>query len=146
VAHRRRSFKEWSNSPGVAGAFLAVTAVVCAVAAVVNHHNAVALRDHGLRTRGLVVDVHDGKNSYVVVEFVTTAGEQVGNYYWRPHPRSGDTPELLYDPDDPTGNVADVRMGPDFFSFWAAALGGLLAAVTSWLTFTRRIDWMRWTR
>lgn len=66
---------------------------------------------------------------------------EVGNYRWDPKPKVGDQPALLYDPGDPSGNVADVRRGPDFFSVWALIVGGLLAAGLVWPTWTGRLGW-----
>jgi hypothetical protein len=60
-----------------------------------------------------------------------------------PHPNVGDRPAILYEPSDPAGNVADVRMGPGFFTVWALALGGLVAAALIWPTWTGRLDWDR---
>lgn len=113
-------FAAFANSPKVAAWFLALVAVVCGVGAFVAYDKASSLRDHGQRVAGVVVEVHDrSRDDYVVVRFVDGDGRavtaEVGNYRWDPKPRAGDQPELLYDPVDPSGNVADVRMGPDFF-------------------------------
>ncbi len=67
----------------------------------------------------------------------------MGNYLWDPSPRAGDDADLLYDRDDPAGNVADVRMGPDFFSVWALLAGGLLAGALVWPTWSGRLGWNR---
>jgi hypothetical protein len=138
------------NSPLVSGSLLGVVAVAAAVGAVACWTDAVALRDHGIRAEALVLQVHGGKNSYVVLEFATRDGRdvtaEVGNYSWRPTPRSGDTATILYDPADPTGNVADVRTGPDFLAAWLLGAGAVIAAVVSVLTFQGRIDWDRFSR
>ena len=139
-------FAAFTNSPKVVAWALALAAVACGVGALVAHDAASSLRDHGQRVVGAVVDVHDGgRDSYVVARFVDGRGRtvtaDVGNYRWDPKPRVGDRAELLYDPDDPSGNVADMRMGPDFFSVWALALGGLLAAGLVWPTWKGRLDW-----
>jgi hypothetical protein len=116
------------------------------VGAFVAYDAATSLRDRGQRVVGAVVEVHDGgRDSYVVVRFVDGNGRpvtaEVGNYRWDPKPKVGDQPEVLYDPGNPSGNVADVRMGPDFFSVWALIVGGLLAAGLVWPTWTGRLDW-----
>ena len=49
------------------------------------------------------------------------------------------------DPDDPTGNVADVRMGPDFFTVGSGG-GSLVAGGLVWPTWTGRLDWDRLRR
>lgn len=139
-------FAAFANSPKVAAWFLALVAVVCGVGAFVAYDKASFLRDHGQRVAGVVVEVHDrSRDDYVVVRFVDGDGRavtaEVGNYRWDPKPRAGDQPELLYDPVDPSGNVADVRMGPDFFSVWALAIDGLLALGLVWPTWTGRLDW-----
>jgi uncharacterized protein DUF3592 len=139
-------FAAFANSPKVAAWFLALVAVACGVGALVAYDAASSLRDHGQRVVGAVVEVHDGgRANYVMVRFVDGDGRavtaEVGNYLWDPKPRIGDQPELLYDPEDPSGNVADVRTGPDFFSVWALILGGLLAAGLVWPTWTGRLDW-----
>jgi hypothetical protein len=126
-------FAAFANSPKVAAWFLTLVAVACGAGACVAYDAASSLRDHGQRAVGAVVEVRDGsRDSYVVVHFVDGQGRdvtaEVGNYRWDPKPKVGDQPELLYDPDDPSGNVADVRTGPDFFTVWALVLGGLLAA------------------
>lgn len=145
---RRRSFKEWVNSPRVSGWISVTVAAGCLVVAVGSYEDATALRDHGIRTRATVIEVNGGKSPSVIVRFTTTAGQhvtaEVENYKFQPKPRLGDEPHVIYDPDDPDGNVSDVRMGPDFFTPWATGIGAVVAAIVAWATFTRRIDWSRW--
>lgn len=109
---------------------------------------ATALRDHGVRTQGEVTEIHDaGRDDYVVVRFHDVQGEEVvadvGNYRWDPEPRIGDKPEVIYDPANPDGNVADARLGPDFSAPIFLGIGAALAAVLVWPTFTGRLDWNR---
>jgi hypothetical protein len=150
VDSRPNRFAVFANSPKVAAGLLALTALVCGLIVVVLHGEATALRDHGVRAVGQVLEVHEGRDSYVVVRFQDAGGEvvvtDVANYRWDPAPEVGDRPELLYDPDDPAGNVADARMGPDFFTVWAVAIGGLIAAALVWPTWTGRLDWNKFRR
>jgi hypothetical protein len=147
---RRRTFEEWVNSPKVTGWFLVVVSGVCLVFAVVTYQDAVALRDRGLVAEAQVIEVHDGRDSSVVLRFQTADGHavtaDVGNYYWRPKPRVGDRQTVLYDPDQPEDNVADTRLGPDFSATWFLSVGGGIAATLTWPTITGRIDWMRFRR
>ena len=139
-------FAAFVNGPKVAAAFLILVTLGCAVGTVIAVHAATALRDHGQRVMGEVVEVHhERRDSHVVVTFPDAQGVQVradvGNYRWDPTPRVGDRPQLVYDPENPSGNVADVRMGPDFFSAWALGMGGVLAAALVLPTWTGRLDW-----
>lgn len=139
-------FAAFMNSPRVAAWFLLVLAVGCGGGAIVANVNATALRDHGRVTTGEVVEVHDERrDNYVVVRFQDARGREVsaevGNYRWDPKPQVGDRPEIVYDPDNPSGNVADTRTGPDFFSVWAFVVGGLMAAALVVPTWTGRLDW-----
>jgi hypothetical protein len=109
---------------------------------------ATTLEDRGQRAVAEVIDVHDSRrNQYVVVRFRDGAGREVlaevENYSWDPQPQVGDRPEVLYDPAGPEGNVADVRMGPDFFTVWACALGSRVAVALVRPTWTGRLDWAR---
>lgn len=134
------------NSPKVTAWFLVVVALGCALGAVVAYGAATTLRDHGVRVQGEVVEVHtERRDDYVVVRFQDSHGEEVraevGNYIWSPTPQVGDRPQLVYDPEDPSGNVADVRAGPDFFSVWALVIGAGVAAALVAPTWTGRLDW-----
>lgn len=134
------------NSPRIAAVFLTTVALVCVIGAVVAHDAATTLQDHGKRVTGEVLEVRSaGRSHAVVVRFNDAYGNaitaEVGNYVWDPAPRVGDHPTLLYDPKSPSGNVADVRAGPDFFSVWAFAVGGLVAAALAWPTWMGRLDW-----
>lgn len=134
------------NSRRVASALLGMAAVGCIAGIAWTHDAATALRDHGVRVVGEVVEVHtQGRDDFVVVRFSDARGHEVsaevGNYRWQPTPRVGDRPELIYDPDNPAGNVADARLGPDFFSVWAFALGALASASLVVPTWTGRLDW-----
>ena len=144
-SRKRNPVGAFMNRPKVAGVFLVLVALACAVGTVVAYGNAVALRDHGVRTVGEVVEVQDGRSNYVVVRFRDTEGAEVsaevGNYRWDPKPRVGDRAELVFDPHNPAGNVADARTGPDFFSVWALGLGALLAVALAVPTWTGRLDW-----
>lgn len=121
-------------------------AVVFAFFALVSYWDASDLRDHGVRTRATVTEVHGGKGSYVVVSFTTTTGQEVtaeaDNYSWHPRPRVGDVQDIIYDPEDPQ-LVADVRTGPDFATVWFAAVMAVGSAGLAWPTFTGRINWAR---
>jgi len=146
----RQWFIVWSNSRRVVLCFLAFCALVCVGGVGVSYSDAVALRDHGIRTPAVVTAVHGGRSSYVTVRFTTRAGTtvtaDVGNYDWQPDPQVGDEPTVVYDPDDPPGNVADVRMGPDFLNPWLLAAGAVAAAGAFFGTWTGRIDWARAAR
>lgn len=142
------AFATFMNSSKVASCLLVAAAVGCLFGCVVAYQHALALRDHGARAIGSIIAVEDSRrDSYVVVRFTTTGGSEVtaevGNFLWDPSPQVGDEADLLYDRDDPTGNVADVRMGPDFFSAWALLAGGLLAGALVWPTWSGRLDWNR---
>jgi hypothetical protein len=130
--------------------FLAFWVLFCVGCVAVSYSEAVALRDHGIRTPAVVTAVQDGRDSYVTVRFMTRAGTtvtaDVGHYEWQPEPRVGDGPTVVYDPDDPAGNVADVRMGPDFLSPWLFAAGAVAAAGAFLGTWTDLIDWGRAAR
>lgn len=145
-AKRPNRFLTFVNSAKVVAGLLVLTTLGCAAGTVVAYQHAAGLRDHGVRTIGEVVEVHDsGKDNHVVVLFRDNQGAEVsadvGNYLWDPTPRVGDHPELIFDPEDPKGNVADVRMGPDFFSVWALVLGAAIAGVLIVPTWTGRLDW-----
>lgn len=136
------------NSRRVASALLVVVAIGCLFGLAIAYESAASLRDHGIRASGEVVEVHtERRDNFVVVRFSDVRGREisaeVGNYRWEPRPRVGDTAELIYDPDNPSGNVADARMGPDFFSVWAFAVGALAAALLVVPTWTGRLDWNR---
>lgn len=129
---------------------MVIACVGCAAGTWVSYAHATALRDHGVRTQATVLKVHDGKSSYVLLEFEAEDGRrvtaEVGNYYWDPHPRVGDRPVIVYDPDDPEFNVADVRTGPDFFTVWFLAGCTVVAGALIAPTFSGRIDWDAWAR
>jgi hypothetical protein len=112
---------------------------------------ATSLRDSGVRTVGEVIEVQDsGRNTYVVIRFRDVDGDdieaEVGNFRFDPAPRVGDSAEIIYDPVNPEGNVADVRLGPDFTAPIFFGVGTVLASVLVWPTFTGRIDWEAWRR
>jgi Protein of unknown function (DUF3592) len=142
---KRKPIAALVNSPKMVSVVLAVVALGCIVGAGVAYMDAVALRDHGVTTVGEVVDIHGGRSKYVVVRFRNTTGAEVsaevGNYSWEPKPRVGDHPELVFDPGDPAGNVADARTGPDFLSVWLWGLGAALAGALMVPTRTGRLDW-----
>ena len=146
---RPRGFKEWSNSPRVAGWFLTSMAALCGVFAVGSYYDAVRLRDHGVRTTATVLSVHDGgRTDWVVVRFTTGAGRErtadVYTYRWDPRPEVGDRPEVVYDPASPEDRIADVRVGPDFLFSWLIGGLGVVFGVLAWLSFRRSIDWNEW--
>lgn len=150
-AKRPNRLVTFVNSAKVAAGFLVLATLGCAAGTVVAYQSAIGLRDHGVRTIGEVVEVHDiGRDDHVVVLFRDNQGVEVsadvGNYLWDPTPRVGDHPEVLFDPEDPKGNVADVRMGPDFFSVWALASGAVIAGVLIVPTWTGRLDWNKLRR
>jgi hypothetical protein len=144
---KRKPIAALVNSPKVVSVVLAVVALGCIVGAGVAYMHAVALRDHGVTTVGEVVDIHGGRSKYVVVRFRNTTGAEVsaevGNYSWEPKPHVGDHPELVFDPGDPAGNVADARTGPDFLSVWLWGLGAELAGALMVPTRTGRLDWSK---
>ncbi len=98
-----------------------------------------------MRTQAEVIDIHRARDSFVVVRFHDVQGDEVvaevGNYRWDPEPRIGDVPEVVYDPENPVDNVADVRMGPDFAAPVFLGLGAALSAALVWPTFTGKLDW-----
>src|SRR3954451_1100850 len=100
----RRRFIDVTNSRRFVLWFLALWVVVCVLVALISHSDAVALRDHGVRTQAVVTEVHDGRDAYVTLEFTARDGQlisaDVGNYRWSPRPRVGDEPTIIYDPDD----------------------------------------------
>jgi hypothetical protein len=143
------------QQPRAAAGLLALIGVACGLAALVMYGDATTLRDHGVRAVGQVIEVHEyqhryDSDSYVMVQFKDSSGEvvvaEVTNYQWDPAPEVGDRPELLYDPDDPSGNVADARMGADFFSVGAFAIAGLVASLLVWPSWTGRLDWNAFRR
>jgi Protein of unknown function (DUF3592) len=144
---KANKFAAFANSPRVAAGFLALVALGCGVGTCVAFSDATALRDHGQRVVGDVVEVHDGRSGYVVVRFRDLEGRSVvadvGNYRWDPRPQVGDHPEVLYDPADPPGNVVDVRSGPDFYPVWALAIGCVVAAALVRPTWSGRLNWSR---
>lgn len=141
-------FAAFMNSSKVVAWLLVLVAVGCGVGALVAYGSATVLRDRGVRVQGEVVEVHtERRDNYVVVRFSDVKGDMVradvGNYIWDPTPSVGDRPRLVYDPDDPSGNVADARAGPDFFSVGALVVGALLAAMLVAPTWTGRLDWTK---
>lgn len=138
-------FARWSNSSRVVGWFLVLAAVGCAFGTYYSLEQATALKDQGVRTQAEVIDVHRARDSYVVLRFHDAQGDEVvaevGNYRWDPEPRIGDRPTIIYDPENPDGNVADARMGPDFLAPAFFGAGALIAGALVWPTFTGRLDW-----
>ena len=124
---------------------LLVTSLACAGGLVYSYQHATALRDHGIRVAAKVLEVHEGKDSHVLLSFEDAGHRQVtaqvGNFYWSPEPRVGDRPTVVYDPADPVNNVADARMGPDFFTPWCVGIVGLVAAALVVPTYRGRLDW-----
>lgn len=146
VGPARRRFIEWSNSRGFVLWFLSFWVVVCIGGIAVSYSEATRLRNHGVRTEAVVTYVHDTHSDpYVTVHFTARDGSSVsadvGNWDWSPAPHVGDARTVLYDPSDPSGLVADTRLGPDFFVEWLFGGGAVVAAVVFVLTYTRRIDW-----
>jgi hypothetical protein len=146
-----RGFAAWANSRRVAATLLVVVAVCCVAATLFTFAEGAALRDRGVLARGEVLRVHEASSrfdySHVVVRFADQHGieraAEVTDYLWSPRPQVGDPAELLYDPDDPEGLIVDARMGPDFFSTWAFGIGGFVAAILAWPTWTGRLNWNR---
>ena len=139
-------FAEFMNSRRVAATLLGIATVGCTTGVVFTYGSATSLRDHGIRVTGEVAEVHtERRDDFVVVTFTDVRGQEVsaeiGNYRWDPTPQVGDQPTLTYDPPNPSGNVVDTRMGPDFFSVWAFALGAIAAALLMVHTWTGRLDW-----
>ena len=97
---------------------------------------------------GTLVSVHDGRTSWVVVDFVTTDGQRVRaeteDYLWDPAPEVGDAARIRYNPDDPERYARDARFGG--YSWLVALLAVfstvlLGAAAQGW---RRRLpDWLR---
>lgn len=143
---KSNAFVRLMNSRRIASALLASASLGCIAGVAIAYDSATALRDRGIRIGGEVVEVHtERRDNFVVVQFSDSHGQtltaEVGNYRWEPPPRVGDRPELIYDPDNPSGNVADARMGPDFFSVWALASAALVSALLVVPTWTGRLDW-----
>jgi len=136
------------NSPQVSAIVLLLVAVATTAGAWVTYDDAHALQERGVRASAVVLDVHRGStsSSYVTVRFVDQAGREqivdVVTYRWSPAPRVGDTPVVLYDPQDPS-TIADARMGPDLLLSGLLAAGAVTAGALAWLTWTSRVDWSR---
>ena len=141
----RRGFIDWTNSRRFVLWFLGVWILVCVLGVFITHSDAAALRDHGVHARAVVTAVHGGRDDYVTLQFMTRGGRpisaDVGNYRWSPTPSVGDEPQIIYDPNDPSGNVADARQGPDFFVSWLLTGGGVIGLGLFVQTFRGRIDW-----
>lgn len=150
MPRKRRTFEEWVNSPRVTGWLFVAMALACAAFAVSTYSDTAALCGSGVVTEAEVVEVHDGRDPYVVLRFRTQQGAEVladvGNYYWDPTPQVGDRQTVLYDPAQPADNVADTRLGPSYLATWLLGVGGAAAAALVRPTFTGRIDWMRFRR
>lgn len=127
---------------------LLLVAVAATVGAWVTYDEARALQERGVRASAVVLDVHRGRgsSSYVTVRFVDESGREqtvdVVSYRWSPEPRVGDTPVVLYDPQDPS-TIADARIGPDVLPSGLFTAGAVTAGVLAWVTWTRRLDWSR---
>lgn len=100
-------------------------------------------------TTAEVMDVHvewwRRSSGYVLVEFEDRAGDtietRVHSYTWD-DPRRGDSVDVLYDPKYPHNAVgADIE--PDYLVTWLVSVGGLVAGVLIWPTWTGRIDWRK---
>jgi hypothetical protein len=131
--------KDIANSQRVTGVVSLFTSVFFAYLAV----SGIQLDAHTGTSAGVangtIVEVHDGDNSYVTVQFVARSGQQVRtnieDFMWQPTPRVGDTAKVRYDPSNPVRYARDDRMSPDFFSpgfATAASFTFLLAAVAGW--------------
>ncbi|GAA1826393.1 hypothetical protein GCM10009682_52580 [Luedemannella flava] len=134
------------NSPRSIGWQAVAVGVICLVFSVWAYRDAAALRDHGMISTATVTEVYDeGRSDFVVLEFVTADGRvieaETSNYRWDPKPEIGDRASIVYDPRDPTGNVADVRNGPDFLAAWLFAAGAAVAAVLAPLSFRGLLRW-----
>lgn len=69
---------------------------------------------------------------------------RISSYTWD-DPAPGDSVEVLFDPKSPHSAVgADIE--PDYVVTWLFGIGGLLAVVGSWATWTGRIDWLKPSR
>ena len=97
-----------------------------------------------------VIDVRSGKNSSVVVDFVTADGQRVlaqtEDFYWDPEPQAGDRARVRYDPEDPENYVRDERVqaAPWFVAMFASfAAAFLVASVLGWMRRLPRwvVDW-----
>lgn len=100
------------------GLFVGLGVVVVlgfAVATVQEWRNDFALRDRGVETSARVTAVSEGKIDRVHVEFSTADGRRVealvgqGDEAPGPPVRQGDTVPIVYDPEQPTDDVRDVR-------------------------------------
>ncbi|SOD74679.1 uncharacterized protein DUF3592 [Jatrophihabitans sp. GAS493] len=103
--------------------------------------DAQALRDHGVRAEARIVAVHDGakpSTSFVTLVFQGPKGEvraDVGNFKFSPEPKVGQRPTVVYDPRDPAGNVADIRMGPEMALPLVGIIAGVVAVCVAVLAF-----------
>lgn len=108
------------------GAVFGLLGAVCALFGASSYDKAGTLRDHGVRTTATVVFVTIAKNGRTVVT-------------WDPYPKDGDQREIVYDPADPSGNVADVATGPSFGTAWLCGLGAAVAWLAAVAMVTGRV-------
>ncbi|MDP9861050.1 MULTISPECIES: DUF3592 domain-containing protein [Streptosporangium] len=126
--------RQWP--PGVQAAIGLAAAIFFFLAATAEGISVNGLRDHGLRAQATVVEVHGGRNSYVMAEFTTNQGQfvlvKVEAYCWTPRPQVGDTATLIYESDNPA-NVQDTRISANHGRTILLVLIGLVTlAMASW--------------
>jgi hypothetical protein len=116
----------------VLGTLVAVGFVTAAIR-IWNNNNALA--DRGLRTTAVVVGAHEGRDLRSTVVFRTTDGREVRSRIGQgdegPDLKVGDEIQVVYDPQDPTADVNDVRASSNHvFAFLALGIAVVCAAFT----------------
>jgi len=112
---------------------LVATGFVIAAIQIWSHDNALA--DRGLRTTAVVVGVHEGRDLRSTVVFQTTDGREVRSRIGQgdegPDLKVGEEIQIVYDPQDPTADVNDVRASSNHvFAFLMLGMAALLAVGT----------------
>nr|BFE77582.1 hypothetical protein GCM10020093_001830 [Planobispora longispora] len=112
--------RTWSARYLGAGIAVLLALPFCVLFSVVTGRSALNLRN-GAEAPATVLEV-DRPASWrwggIMVDFTTLEGDQVvtwiDDFPVRPVLKPGDRITVLYDRDDPSGNVVDRRVGPDF--------------------------------
>ena len=147
---RRQRLRRWLDrspaAPVVVGfdVVSAVFALGCVLAALHLQAQYRALDTRGATATATVTDVTPvwalsrSRRNEVYVDFETPAGTvhhaKTNGFFWSDGPpHVGDEAVVLYDPEDPAGNVRDERVAPARETPWLYGLGGpALSAVGIW--------------
>lgn len=113
-------------------------------AGVLQAHDLRVLASRGELADAQVIDVHDGKDAYITVRFVTGTGAEIegetSNFVDRD---LGDRIQVLYDPADPY-RFQDQAWGIDYVPPGICLVSGLGFAVWTFYVLRRGIpDWMK---